>query len=95
LKKGKQYGIKFIITLRSCMFKKNHDGVHCALQNKHEDGHMQNFKHKKYLGGMLGSKCLKPLFIGAKLSCMLQRKECTLNLCCFHTICVAQHEILF
>jgi hypothetical protein len=22
------------------------------LKNKHEDGHMQNFKHKKYLGNM-------------------------------------------
>jgi hypothetical protein len=51
MKKGKQYGIKFIVTRPNCMFRKNHDSVHCTLKNKHEDGCMQNFKHKKYFGG--------------------------------------------
>lgn len=32
------------------MSSKNHDHVHCATKNKHEDGHMQNFKHKEDFG---------------------------------------------
>jgi hypothetical protein len=56
------------------MSSKNHDHVHCATENKHEDGCMQNFKHMEDFGNTWRSKCFK-LFEGASLSCMLWRKE--------------------
>jgi len=54
------------------MSSKNHDHVHCATENKHEDGCMQNFKHKEDFGNTWRSKCLK-LFEGTRRSCMLLR----------------------
>jgi len=48
------------------MFNKNHDHVHHALKNKHEDGHVQNLKHKTDLSGVWRSKCSKTLFVAIK-----------------------------
>ncbi len=46
------------LTLGPRMFGKNHDNVHCAFEDKHEDRCMENFNHKKNLGGTCKSKCL-------------------------------------
>ncbi len=48
------------------MLNKNHDHVHHAPKNKHEDGHVQKLKHKNDLGGVKRSKCSKPLFVAMK-----------------------------
>jgi hypothetical protein len=52
--------------LNMSMFNKNHVGVHCALKDKHEDGCMQNFKHKEDFNSIKKSTCFKLMFVRAK-----------------------------